>query len=248
MWCMHTSNQCKVGIKQATKQKNHKKPSSGNSTREQAMASMINIFGIHGKSSDEEWLIVPTWKVPFWFLISFMTSTLVDEYPSLFHQLLFFLVDVSVIVVTYLALIRLIVMSFFGIFDCVFHGWDPSPDQYTPSHRCMLRRCTKQSPQDHRWNHCQKRYNRQWAGARVYPFQIRHFQHQPPDIVLLSAFCIDAGVERWCHKQAWFITTSPITVVINAYRLCVRHQHDTTVFHAYAGTVREARERSTFQY
>ena len=26
MWCMHTSDQCKVGSKQATEQKNHKKP------------------------------------------------------------------------------------------------------------------------------------------------------------------------------------------------------------------------------
>ena len=51
--------------------------------------------------------------MPFWFLITFMTSTLVDEYPSLFQQLLFFPVDFSVIVVTYLALIRLIVVSFF---------------------------------------------------------------------------------------------------------------------------------------
>ena len=112
-----------------------------------------------------------------------MTSTLVNEYTSLFHQLLFFPVDVSVIVVTYLALIRLIVVSFFGIFDRLFPGWDPGPYQYNPSLRCMLRRRPKHSPQDHRWNHYQKRYNRQLAHMRVYPFRLSHFQHQPSDIV-----------------------------------------------------------------
>ena len=112
-----------------------------------------------------------------------MTSTLVDEYPSLFHQLLFFPVDVSVIVVTYLALIRLIDVSFIGLFDRVFPGWDPGPDHYNPSLRCMLHRRPKHSPLDHRWNRFQKRYNRQWARMRVYSFRIRHFQYQPPDIV-----------------------------------------------------------------
>ena len=61
-----------------------------------------------------------------------MTSTLVDEYHSLFRQLLFLHVDVSVIVVTYLTLIRLIGVSFSGIFDLVFPVWDPVPFQYTP--------------------------------------------------------------------------------------------------------------------
>ena len=54
MWCVHTSEQCKVGSKQAVERKNHKKPSRGNSTREQAMAAMIDIFGNHDESSDEE--------------------------------------------------------------------------------------------------------------------------------------------------------------------------------------------------
>ena len=54
MWCMHTSEQCKVERKQAVERKNHKKPSSGNIKREQAMASMINIFGNHDESSDKE--------------------------------------------------------------------------------------------------------------------------------------------------------------------------------------------------
>ena len=183
-----------------------------------------------------------------------MTSTLVDEYPSLFHQLLFFPVDVSVIVVTYLALIRLIVVSFFGIFDRVFPGWDPGPDHYNPSRRCMLCRRPKHSPLDHRWNRCRKRYNCQWARMRVYSLRLRHFHYQSPDIVpednrpeaampiLLSTFYIAAGVERWCHKRALFLTTSPIAAVITAYRLCVRHLHGMPVFHAYTGTVREARD------
>ena len=72
------------------------------------------------------------WKVPFWFSLTLMTSTLVDEYPSLFYQLLFLPVDIYVIVITYLALIRLIFVSSFGIFDRVLPGWDTGPDPHTP--------------------------------------------------------------------------------------------------------------------
>ena len=184
-----------------------------------------------------------------------MTSTSVEEYPPLFHQLLFLPVDVSVIVVTYLALIRLNVVSFFGIFDRLLPGWDPSPDQYTPSLRCMLRRCPKHSSRYHRWNRCQKRYNCQWARMRVYPFRLRHFQHQPPDIVpednlpkaampiLIYVLCISAGVERWCHRQAGFLVRTPIAALIKKYFYYVRRRRDTPVFCAYAGTFREARER-----
>ena len=99
-----------------------------------------------------------------------MTPTLVDEYLSLFYQLLFFPVDVSVIVITYLTLIRLIFVPFFGLFYRVFPGWDPGPDPYTPSLRRMLCRRLKHYPQDYHCNRCQKRYNRQWARRRVYPF------------------------------------------------------------------------------
>ena len=181
-----------------------------------------------------------------------MTSTLVDEYPSFFRQFLFFSMDVSLIVVNYLALIRLIVVSFFRIFDCVLPGWDPGLDQHTPSLRCMLRRQPKPPPRDYHWKCCQKRYNPQKARMRVYPFWLCHFQHQPHDIVpednrpesamylLLSVFWKDVGVERWCHRWARLLATTPIVLVINTYRFCVRHLRATSVFRAYAGTAREA--------
>ena len=181
-----------------------------------------------------------------------MTSTLVDEYPFLLYQLLFFPVDVSVIVIIYLTLIRLIVVSFFGIFDRVFPGWDPVPDPHTPSLRIMLRRCPKNSPQCHRCNCCLKSYNHQWSRRRIYPFRLRNFQYQPPDIVpkdhlpesamplLLSVFCITSGVERWCHRWAQFIAETPIGSFIHTYCFYVRRRRDTPVFRAYSGTVREA--------
>ena len=133
-----------------------------------------------------------------------MKSTLFDEHPYLLHQLLFFPVDVSIIVITYLNIIRLIVMSFFGLFDRVFQGWDPGSDTHTPSIWRIMHRRPKHSPQDHCCNLCQKRYNHQWDRRHVYPFQLCHIQYQPPDIVpndygptadmpiLLSAFCIAA--------------------------------------------------------
>ena len=163
-----------------------------------------------------------------------MASTSFDEYPFLFYQLILFPVDVSIIVITYLNLIMLIGASFFGIFDCVFPGWYPSLDPHTPPIRRMLRRRPKNPPQDLRWDHCQKRHNHQWARRRVYTLRLLHFQHQTPDIVpkyhrtkadmplLLSAFCIDAGVERWCHRQARLLAVTPIAAVIHIYCFCVR--------------------------
>ena len=54
MWCVQTSDQFKVGNKQAADRMNNKKPSSSRSTKEQAMASMIDIFGNHDESNNEE--------------------------------------------------------------------------------------------------------------------------------------------------------------------------------------------------
>ena len=54
MWCVHTSDQCKVGNKKAADRKNNKKSSGGSITREQAMSVMIDIFGNHDESSDKE--------------------------------------------------------------------------------------------------------------------------------------------------------------------------------------------------
>ena len=54
MWCVHTSDQCKVEKKQAYDRKTHRKISRGSSTREQAMAAMIDIFGNHDDSSDKQ--------------------------------------------------------------------------------------------------------------------------------------------------------------------------------------------------
>ena len=51
MWCMYTSDQCKVGCKQADERTNKKKPSSRHITREYAMAAMIDIFGDYDESS-----------------------------------------------------------------------------------------------------------------------------------------------------------------------------------------------------
>ena len=163
-----------------------------------------------------------------------MTSTLVDEYRPLFYQLLFFPVDVSVIVITYLTLIRLIDVSFFGIFDRVFPGWDTGPEPHTLSLWHILHRRPKYPPRDHCWNCFRKRYNCQWSRRRVYTFQLHHFQHQTPDIVpmdhrpeatmplLLSTFYIAAGVERWCHRRARSLAATPTAAVTHIYRFCVR--------------------------
>ena len=81
-----------------------------------------------------------------------MTSTLVDEYPSLFYQLLFFPVYVSVIVIKYLTLIRIIVVYFFGLLERVFPRWDPALDPHTASIRRMLHRRPNHLPRDYCWN------------------------------------------------------------------------------------------------
>ena len=61
--------------------------------------------------------------------------------------------------------------------------------------------------------------------------------------LLLSAFCIVAGLERWCNRQAQFLTETPIAAVFHTYCFCVRRRCDTPVFRAYAGTVRDANDR-----
>ena len=198
------------------------------------MAAMIDIFGNHDDISNEERLIRPTWELPFWFLLTFMESTSVDEHPYLFHQLLLLTVKVSIIVIPYLTLIRLIVVSFFGLLGLVLPVWYPGPDTHTKSIWRIILRCPKHSLQEHCWNRFQKRYNFQWALTRVYPFRLRHFQYQPPDMVqkdhgpkanmhiLLSVSFISSGVERWCHKWARLISASPTAPIIRIHLICVR--------------------------
>ena len=55
-----------------------------------------------------------------------------------------------------------------------------------------------------------------------------------------SDFCITAGVERWCHKLAQFLAGTLIATIIHIYCFCVRHRHDTPMFRAFSGTLREA--------
>jgi hypothetical protein len=120
-------------------------------------------------------------------------------------------IDVTIIVVSYLTLIRLIVVSIFGLLDLIYPEWDPELDAQEKSLRRIQRRRIKHNPFDHRWNHRHKRYNRQWARTRVYPFRIRRFKSRPPGVFpqdqdqdknqsqmpfLLSVFCIAAGTER----------------------------------------------------
>ena len=83
IWCVHTYNQCKAVNKQAADWMIHNKPTRGSITREQTMVTIVDIFGNHNESRNKEGLFGPTWKVLFWFLLTFMTSTLVDEYPFL---------------------------------------------------------------------------------------------------------------------------------------------------------------------
>ena len=55
MWCVHTSADCKLGLKQANDRKaNKSKSSGGGRTKEQAMAAMIEIFGDNDDDSDSD--------------------------------------------------------------------------------------------------------------------------------------------------------------------------------------------------
>ena len=149
-------------------------------------------------------------------------------------------------------------MSFFGLFDRVFPGWDPGLDRHTPSIWLIMLRHPKHSSQEHRYNLCRKLYNRQWACRRVYPLRLRHFQHHFPDIVpkdhrpesfmplLLSAFFIAAGLEWWCHNQARILAVSCTASFIPIYHSCVRCWCNPPMFRAFSGTTREANNRSHY--
>ena len=160
--------------------------------------------------------------------------------------------DVYVIFITYLALIRIIVVSFLGLFDRVFPGWDPGPDLHTPSLRKILRR-RPSNPLKTTFGTAAENATiiSAPAGASILSqsaifntnlltsFQSIIAQNLP----YLSSFpfvCISAEVELWCHRWSRFLVATPIAEVIHTYCFCVRHRRDTPVFRAYAGTVIDA--------
>ena len=157
MWCVHTYYQFKVLKNRPT------------------TARPTGIYPAEAARGNSTWL-------PWWtYLAIMMTVATINDssyqhgrchygsyphlrhqpfvyvHPSLFYQLLFLPVDVTIIVIAYLTLIMLIVVYLFGIFDRVFPGWDPVPDTHKPSLWRIICRCPNHSPQDHRWNGCQKR-------------------------------------------------------------------------------------------
>jgi hypothetical protein len=66
-----------------------------------------------------------------------MASTMVDAHPMFTQQLLMFPIDVTIVVVFYISLIRLIVMSSLGLLDRLYPEWDPGLDARVPSLRRM---------------------------------------------------------------------------------------------------------------
>ena len=181
---------------------------------------------------------------------------MVDAHPMFTQQLLMFPIDVTIVVVFYISLIRLIVMSSLGLLDRLYPEWDPGLDARVPSLRRMQRRRTVHNPLDHRWDHRRKRYKRQWARTRLYPFRIRRFKFHTPDVFpqdqeqekksqmpfLLSVFCIAAGTERWISKR--FRRVPKFTsLIIRAFLFFARRRRPTPMFRAFAGTVDDANER-----
>ena len=174
---------------------------------------------------------------------------MVDAHP-MFHQLLLmFPFDVTIIVVFYLTLIRLIVVSIFGLLDLIYPKWDPGIDARRPSLRRTQRRRIKHNPFDHRWNHRRKRYSRQWARNRA-----RRSKLQSPDVFhqeqgqdknqsrmpfLLSVFCIAAGTERWISKRVTTITS----FFKRGFLFFSRRRCPTPMFRAFSSAIDGANKR-----
>ena len=61
--------------------------------------------------------------------------------------------------------------------------------------------------------------------------------------LLLSAFCIAAGMERWCRKRVQFFSMSTTATIIRIYLLFIQNRRITPVFHAFASNGKEANDR-----
>ena len=90
--------------------------------------------------------------LPSWFLLTFLTSTLVESNPHLLQQIIFFPTDLALISAAYSILLRLIVECLFAAANLLFEGWDPGPDARRPSTRRKRRRRPRYSPHHQRWN------------------------------------------------------------------------------------------------
>ena len=89
--------------------------------------------------------------MPFWYLLTFMTSIMVDSPIYLLRQIIIFAAYLAVITAAYAILLRLIIAFLFAAADLFFEGWDPGPDARRPSTRRQRRRRPKHSPHHQRW-------------------------------------------------------------------------------------------------
>ena len=119
-----------------------------------------------------------------WFGVAFIISTMIKYNTYLSREMLFFPIDLSIIVITLFSAIRLIVECLLWFSDRAFPGWDPGPGVRVPSTLRQNRIKPRFEPSQHtRRRRHRKRYKRQWKRDRVYPGRLKRFVSTFPDTI-----------------------------------------------------------------
>ena len=96
-------------------------------------------------------------------MATYFFSTMIKYNAYLAMEILFFPIDISIIVITLFYAIRLIVVFLLWSSDRAFPGWDPGPGVRFPSSRRQNRVNPRFDPSMHtRRRRHRKQYNRQW--------------------------------------------------------------------------------------
>ena len=115
-------------------------------------------------------------------MVTLFISTMMRYNTYLSRELLFFPIDLTIIVITLFCAIRLIVELLLWFSDRAFPGWDPGPGVRVPSTRCQNRIKPRFDPLQHtRRRRHRKRYKRQWKRDRVYLGRLKTFVYHVPE-------------------------------------------------------------------
>ena len=125
-------------------------------------------------------------------------------------EMVFFPVDLSIIVITIYSAIRLIVEFLLWSSDRAFPGWDPGPGVRFPSTRRQNRVKPRFDPSQHtRRRRHRKQYNRQWKRNRVYPGRLKTFVSTVPDtmptpwLTVFVGSCVAAVAYAVKYMSSW---------------------------------------------
>ena len=127
-------------------------------------------------------------------------------------QLICFLTNLAIIVITYLSTIQTIVEILLYSSEYIFPGWYHRPSVRVPSSRCQRRQKPKFDPHDHLLSlRHQKRYKRQWKQVKDHHVHFKNFMHHRTNVIpkdvppfqtlwIIHIICLVVVMERPTRK------------------------------------------------